>query len=95
MCVTCVWAGVDSVREQEKLEATLREMLKNAARAQRSPTRQVHPIKMAGHHFSQKNMFPCPEDALLGGLLLRKTHWLKEIATTNTTKFLHKTYSCQ
>ena len=29
VCVTCVWAGVDSVWEQEKLEA--RKMLENAA----------------------------------------------------------------
>ena len=29
VCVTCVWAGVDSVWEQEKLEA--RQMLENAA----------------------------------------------------------------
>ncbi|MCE9647329.1 MAG: hypothetical protein K8S20_15135 [Chloroflexi bacterium] len=28
---TCVWAGVDSAGEQEKPEATLREMLKKAA----------------------------------------------------------------
>lgn len=26
-CVTCVWAGVNNAWEQEKLEATLREML--------------------------------------------------------------------
>jgi len=37
-----VWAGVDSVWEQEKLEA--RKMFVNAARAKRSPTRQVHII---------------------------------------------------
>jgi len=39
-----VWAGVDNTWEQEKLEATLREMLENAARAKRSPTRQVHAL---------------------------------------------------
>ena len=36
---TCVWAGVDSVWEQEKLEA--RKMLENAAQ---TPTRRVHII---------------------------------------------------
>jgi hypothetical protein len=34
-----VWAGGDNAWEQEKLEA--RKMLENAARAKRSPTRQV------------------------------------------------------
>jgi len=38
VCVTCVWAGVDSVWEQEKLEA--RKMLENA----QNPTRQVHAL---------------------------------------------------
>ena len=34
VCVTCVWAGVDSVWEQEKLEA--RKMLENAAESHTS-----------------------------------------------------------
>jgi len=37
-----VWAGVDNAWEQEKLQA--RKMLENAARAKRSPTRQVHAV---------------------------------------------------
>ena len=39
-----VWAGLGW--EQEKLEATLREMLdaQRAARAKRSPTRQAHAL---------------------------------------------------
>jgi len=39
VCVTCVWAGVDSVREQEKLEA--RKMLENAAESHTSGARCV------------------------------------------------------
>jgi len=39
VCVTCVWAGVDSVWEQEKLEA--RKMLENAARREAA----VPPVK--------------------------------------------------
>ena len=39
VCVTCVWAGVDSVREQEKLEA--RKMLENAAESHTSGARDV------------------------------------------------------
>ena len=39
MCVTCVWAGVDSVREQKKLEA--RKMLENAAESHTSGARFV------------------------------------------------------
>jgi hypothetical protein len=38
-CVTCVWAGVDSVWEQEKLEA--RKMLENAADSHTSGARFV------------------------------------------------------
>ena len=36
---TCVWAGVDSVREQEKLEA--RKILENAAESHTSGARRV------------------------------------------------------
>ena len=39
VCVTCVWAGVDSVWEQEKLEA--RKMLENAAESHTSGARFV------------------------------------------------------
>ena len=39
VCVTCVWAGVDSVREQGKLEA--RKMLENAAESHTSGARFV------------------------------------------------------
>jgi hypothetical protein len=38
-CVTCVWAGVDSVWEQEKLEA--RKMLVNRADSHTSTPRFV------------------------------------------------------
>ncbi len=38
-CVTCVWAGVDSVWEQKKLEA--RKMLENAAESHTSGARVV------------------------------------------------------
>ena len=41
VCVTCVWAGVDSVWEQEKLEA--RKMLENAAESHTSGARFVRP----------------------------------------------------
>jgi hypothetical protein len=39
VCVTCVWAGVDSAWEQEKLEA--RKMLENAAESHTSGARCV------------------------------------------------------
>jgi len=39
VCVTCVWAGVDSAWEQEKLEA--RKMLENAAESPPSAARFV------------------------------------------------------
>ncbi len=39
VCVTCVWAGVDSAWEQGKLEA--RKMLKNAAESHTSGARFV------------------------------------------------------
>ena len=39
VCVTCVWAGVDSVWEQKKPEA--RKMLENAAESQLSTARCV------------------------------------------------------
>ena len=42
VCVTCVWAGVDSVREQEKLEA--RKMLENAAESHTSGARFVRQV---------------------------------------------------
>jgi len=41
VCVTCVWAGVDSVWEQEKPEA--RKMLENAAESHTSGARFVRP----------------------------------------------------
>ncbi len=58
MCVREAWrwAGVDSVWEQKKLEATLREMLENAARAKRSHQHPVHIILVL------------VQDALLGHL---------------------------
>jgi hypothetical protein len=40
--VTCLWAGVDSVWEQEKLEA--RKMLENAADSHTSGARFVSPF---------------------------------------------------
>jgi hypothetical protein len=39
VCVTCVWAGVDSAWEQRKLEA--RKMLENAAESHTSGARFV------------------------------------------------------
>ena len=39
VCVTCVWAGVDNVWEQEKLEA--RKILENAAESHTSGARFV------------------------------------------------------
>jgi len=39
VCVTCVWAGVDSAWEQEKLEAW--KMLENAAESHTSGARFV------------------------------------------------------
>jgi hypothetical protein len=41
VCVTCVWAGVDSAWEQEKLEA--RKILENAAESHTSGARFVSP----------------------------------------------------
>jgi hypothetical protein len=41
VCVTCVWAGVESAWEQEKLEA--RKMLENAAESHTSGARFVRP----------------------------------------------------
>jgi hypothetical protein len=55
-------AGVDSTWEQEKLEA--RECLK----MRQNPQRPVHPIKMAGHHFSKKDAKDLrPEDSRITG----------------------------
>jgi hypothetical protein len=42
VCVTCVWAGVDSLWEQRKLEA--RKMLENAAESHTSGARFVSPF---------------------------------------------------
>jgi len=42
VCVTCVWAGVDSAWEQKKLEA--RKMLENAAESHTSGARFVSPL---------------------------------------------------
>jgi hypothetical protein len=57
---------------RKKLEATLREILdcpKGVPHARSgSPTRRVHPRKMAGQHFSQKDMIPYSENAVLGKL---------------------------
>jgi len=39
VCVTCVWAGVDSAWEQEKLEA--KKILENAAESHTSGARFV------------------------------------------------------
>ena len=65
VCVTCVWADVDSVWEQGKLEATLREMLAaGAARPTGSPTRQVHAVFGGFMHVK----FVCKKDS--GGHLL-------------------------
>ena len=47
-CVTCVWAGVDSVWEQKKLEA--RKMLENAAESHTSGARFV------GRRFDNRNI---------------------------------------
>ena len=48
-CVTCVWAGVDSVWEQEKLEA--RKMLENAAESHTSGARFVSPLFAINERF--------------------------------------------
>ena len=42
VCVTCVWAGVDSIREQKKIEA--RKMLENAAESHTSGARFVRQL---------------------------------------------------
>ncbi len=42
VCVTCVWAGVDSAWEQKKLEA--RKMLENAAESHTSGARFVRRV---------------------------------------------------
>jgi len=46
-CVTCVWAGVDSVWEQEKLEA--RKMLENRAESPASSARFVRRCLLVQH----------------------------------------------
>jgi hypothetical protein len=48
VCVTCVWAGVDSAWEQEKLEA--RKMPENAAESHTSGARFV------GRRFKNLNL---------------------------------------
>ena len=60
VCVTCGWAGVDSVWEQKKPEATLREMLEkpNAVPSGGSPQRPVHIILVL------------VQDALLGAIVV-------------------------
>ena len=50
VCVTCVWAGVDSVWEQEKLEAEKCPKMPHAKR----PTRRVHAL--LGNHEPAKTL---------------------------------------
>ena len=59
MSVTGAGAGVDTVWEQKKTEATLREMLENRARPSGSPQRPVHIILVL------------VQDAVLGSALTR------------------------
>jgi hypothetical protein len=49
VCVTCVWAGVDSAWEQEKLEA--RKMLENAAESHTSGARFVGTLLRFQRHY--------------------------------------------
>ena len=60
MCITCVWAGVDSAWEQEKLEA--RKILINRAESHTSGA----PMMIASDHFIQEDEGLRPENALLG-----------------------------
>jgi hypothetical protein len=48
VCVTCVWAGVDSAWEQGKLEA--RKMLENAAESHTSGARFVGTLLLCKTH---------------------------------------------
>jgi hypothetical protein len=63
---------VDSVWEQKKLEATLREMLDCPKGVPQSPAGRVHHGTMPGNHFPSKNAWLAHnEDARTGILLLR------------------------
>jgi hypothetical protein len=55
VCVTCVWAGVDSVWEQEKPEA--RKMLENAAESHTSGARFVGRISKVINYFNGLQFF--------------------------------------
>ena len=55
VCVTCVWAGVDSAWEQEKLEA--RKMLLNRAESYTSGARFVRPHGWQKKPTDEKNAF--------------------------------------
>ena len=48
VCVTCVWAGVDSAWKQKKPEA--RKMLENAAESHTSGTRCVGQVTFGEWH---------------------------------------------
>ena len=56
VCVTCVWAGVDSAWEQKKLEA--RKILENAAESHTSGARFVG-------RFVNARPFDCKEDSCI------------------------------
>ncbi len=58
VCVTCVWVGVDSAWEQEKLEA--RKMLENAAESHTSGARFVSPLFAMEHHTNAIHLLPLP-----------------------------------
>ena len=60
-------AGVDSVREQEELEA--RKMLENGDESHLSSA----PMMIASNHFIRKDEDLRPENAVLGGCVVRIT----------------------
>jgi hypothetical protein len=67
VCVTCVWAGVDKIWEQEKLEA--RKMLENAAESHTSGA-PSHDQSVMFHRGTGASS----ENAVLGGFLSHLFH---------------------
>jgi hypothetical protein len=82
VCGSGVWAGVDNVWEQKKLEA--RKMLLNRAD---SHTFTV-PHQDGGPSFFPKGHEPCPENALLGDMmgLIAQTYGVCVASAAKTVK---------
>lgn len=68
VCVTCVWAGVDSAWEQKKLEA--RKMPENAAESHTSGARCVGQVLHDGFEFDA-SMLDCIYQLAVYALILQ------------------------